>query len=319
MKSNKEFPLLLKKSLLFLVILLIILFSINELYISYVLPKTYISRSEESYANYLDCLMGNGIQNAFFGDSHVVNAINPEYIPNTFNFGTPGENYIKTYYRLERILDNEDVVIKRVFIQLDFHSFSSYMNGEAYFIGDSLWYYHKLIPLQVIQEISKKSFLSLFIESKFPVIGNAAHFSYIFNGKPIEVKKGWVNHSGDFSRNSETQRIQISTMRFNQLFVNEEIIDLRSKKYFKKIINLSKEHNVTLFFVRYPISSYFYERVINNFSEKNFEIDFNQKNFLDYGDLFLENPEFFTDSDHLNYLGAENISRRITSDLNLTL
>jgi hypothetical protein len=323
MKLTNEHLLFFKKSFLFLIIIIMVVLTINELYISLVLPRTYIARSESSYIDYLKELPDNHIQNAFFGDSHVANSINPEYLPNTFNFGTPGENYIKTYYRLKKIINQDKVTIENAFIQVDTHSFSSYMNEEALFIGDSLWYYHKLMPFRLTQKVSKKSLLSLFIESKLPVIGHAAHFSYIINGRKIHVvNNGWISRSGNFSENPEDQKEQIASHRFNQYFTEKTLIDPVAEEYFEKIILLAEQKNITLFFIRYPVTSYCKDSITSQLSvEEIYPLSLNktlQKNFLDYEDLFLNNHDLFTDSNHLNYFGAEKLSKKIRLDLNIT-
>ena len=99
-----------KRMALFLLILIVLILTINMIYSKFILEKITIYRLDKIYNQYINNLTEKELDFAFLGDSHTMMASNPQYIPNSFNFGLGAENYIITYYKLRHILNK----VKRV-------------------------------------------------------------------------------------------------------------------------------------------------------------------------------------------------------------
>ena len=106
-EDKKKF---IKKALLFLFLFLILLMGINEIYKDFIIKKRYLYRREEYYKKYL-ADQDNKVDYAFFGTSHTWMGINPEFIPNSVNYGGGGWNYIKIYHLLRRLIEQDKIKI----------------------------------------------------------------------------------------------------------------------------------------------------------------------------------------------------------------
>src|SRR3990170_2279188 len=107
-----------QKSAVFLLVLLLLLSSVNFLYMKTVYEKKMSFRNLLSYR---ELKADESLDFAFFGDSHTINAANPLYINNSFNFAVGAEDYGETYFKARKIL-HDGLKIKTAVIQLDLHS-----------------------------------------------------------------------------------------------------------------------------------------------------------------------------------------------------
>ena len=290
-----------KRMSLFLLILIILILIINTIYTKSLIEKTIVYRQEQIYQQYINSLPESKLDFAFFGDSHTVMAINPRYILNSFNFGVGAENYIATYYKLRKILDeNEENLFPR------------------------LWFYSDFVSYNEIQKIRGSSIISLWIESNFPFIGVGDEFRFVINKPELaNMYLGWVENKGNFSK--VENKVESATKDVRYRFGEQERISNISFEYFIKTIELAMENNIHIIFIKYPLTKE-HDSVItkkNITKEDYYETIFDGINktienysVLDYYDLYFNNPEYFGDSDHLNWKGAEVFSKRLSHDLN---
>ena len=308
----------------FLFITLILLFLINAVYVNYILPEKNFYRKEIAYQNYIS--NHSEIKYAFFGDSHPFHAINPKFIPGAFNFGSGTQNYVKTYYLLDRVVNKDNIKVDNVVLQIDLHTFSSWLVEEP-FLFNELELYSKFVPLEDIREIRKNSSIaSLWIESNLPVIGKGKEFGIIFSPLNLsEMYEGWIKNPKDFSQINETIRKERAYEDYRVHFQGKERIDNLSLEYFLKTLKLAKENNINVILIEYPMSKE-YKDMAEEYNLS--DMDYYPKIFnatesilgqnyylLEYQDLFLENPEYLGDTYHVNYKGAEILSKKIYQDL----
>jgi hypothetical protein len=319
-KDNKK---IIKKGLVLVISIILILLILNSFYIHLIEKNKIIFRKELEWQNYRLELQDNKLDYAFFGDSHARQDLNPEFINNSFNFGTSGEDYTETYYRILNLLKNDNIEINSFVLEIDSHSFSDKIRTNQRLFRN-LHYYSDFVKLSKISEFRDESFLSVWIKSKFIVIGKGEEMiSYLSSTESTQIKKGWTNSTRDFSK--EKNKRKSAEARVNLLFSEEKkLLENRSLSHFLKIINLAEENNISIFLIMYPLSyEYNLELEKNNFSRKNhyeklfYEIDKTGAKYkvLDYYNLFVNNPEYFDDSDHLNYNGAEILSKKVAENL----
>src|SRR4030042_4444222 len=117
---GKQESIFVKKTVIFLSILLVIIAILNVLYIKFIQPQEIVERREAGYRNLIANLEEPVIDFLFLGDSRVEGGINPLYIDRTsFNFATGGQSYIETYYLLKKMLENDNVKFNNIILQLD--------------------------------------------------------------------------------------------------------------------------------------------------------------------------------------------------------
>ncbi|MBI5392784.1 hypothetical protein HZA96_02850 [Candidatus Woesearchaeota archaeon] len=310
--------LFLRKTAVFIIILVIIVIIINTAYWKIVIEKKNVYRAEKEY---LDAIKQNKIIDyAFYGDSHARDSINPKYIDNSFNFGTGDENYIKTYYKVKKLLDNNKEV-KRIFLEIDPHSFSSAPLSKQRIMSDN-WLYSQFIPIKEIKKITNKSIISIYLESYLPVLGNGEDFAVLFIGKQTDMYYGWYNDTRNFS--AENKSLIAQKDRKEQFTENDAFLNPIALEYFEKTIKLVDENHIPITLVRFPLS-YEYNQELKkiNFPEAEFYNEIaaitnkhlKEYNLLDYHKTYENNSEYFSNSHHLNGAGSIIFSEKINKDI----
>jgi hypothetical protein len=313
----------------FLIVIAAIIISVNYYYATFILHDSFLYKQEQSYLNYINGLDDKKVDYAFLGDSNTRSGINPYYIPGAFNFGTGAENYVKSYYKLDKIINKDKLKIKYVFLEIDPHTFSTRLTDRTYLLGD-LWYYSKFIPYEEISKIREISLASAWIESNFPILGNGAELRLpiIDDTNQSNIYLGWLKSSGNFS---DLNKMDASLRRYGLFFDGQERISNLSLSYFMKTISLAKKNNITVVFIKYPMTKEYFDllkekNVLNEKSNsKYYETIFKAINstlddyyYFDYQESYFDHPEYFADAVHMNYVGAEHLSKRLEQDLNFT-
>lgn len=322
-KENTKF---IKRIMIFLAVVIIIILFLNIFYIKYILTKKNFYRKEIAYQNYIS--NHSEIKYAFFGDSHTFHSIHPKFIPGAFNLGSGTENYIKTYYLLDRTINKDKIKVDTIVLQVDLETFSTWLTIEP-FLFNELELYSQFVPLSKVKEIrGGDSMIKLFVEAKLPVIGKGKEFGILFSKQNLsEMYEGWIKNYNDFSNLTEAERLKISEDGYKVHFQNQQISNL-SREYFLKTLELAKKNNINVILIKYPMSKEYKDitsqRGIYNISkEEYYKIIFEDTSkvlgdnyyVLDYHDLFLNQPEVLGDTYHVNYKGAEILSKKIYGDL----
>jgi hypothetical protein len=311
------------KAILLLAILSIFVYILNMVYYINVIEKRIIFRKEAQYLDFVNNLKAKEIKYAFFGDSHAQDSINPEFIPNSYNFGYSEENYVKTYFKLKKIIEMDRVKIENAIIGVDMHSFSTVFTDQSHVL-DELYYYSQFVPYPEIAKIKKESIIKVWLNANFPSFGNGEEFEKIFFPPELsEIRKGWLRNTGDLSRMDREKEARIS---YDLHFKDQDRSSPIALEYFSKILELVKKNKINLIILMYPVAKeYDQELVKNKISRDEFYKDiFSRVNdihgkdyrVMDYYNIFFEHPEYFMNADHLNYVGAEMISRKFQTDIN---
>jgi len=299
-------------------ILFIIL--LNQAYISLLLDKKIEYRKVKMYDEFISNPANKNLDYVFFGDSHAENAINPLYIKNSYNFAIGAENYIKSYYKLKKIIKKDNITIKNIVLEVDMQTFSERTVSEG-LVFDNLYLYRDYISLNNIKKIRKDdSIYKFWIEENFPVIGNGEEFRFIYFRDLSEIDLGWLNNTGNFS----TAEKEISLQRVYDIHYNHKkrIANL-TFEYFLKTLELAKENNISIILIKYPQSKefdgYITERNVTKDDYYDYifkEVDSMGINYrlLDYYDEYFNHTEYFGDPDHLNYVGSKIFSKKVNDD-----
>lgn len=312
-----------KKGMVFLVLLVLAILLVNAVYENFVLTQKTFYRNELRYQSYVKGLQGKEINVLFMGDSHIFHGINPEYLDNSFNYASGAENYIKTYYKVRNVLETDSLKVNTLVLQIDPHTFSTRYTDEDNLLSE-YELYHNFITLKEAREITGDGLFNLWLEGNLPVLGNGEEFGILLGGiKLQEINKyGWLKSESDYSlkedKEAELQR------SYDIAFNNQERISNLSFEYYLRTIDLAQKHNVTLVLIKMPLSDDYFtmlkQRNITN--ENYYETIFEATNktishyfVLDYSGEFTEKEYLFGDPDHVNFIGAEILSKQIGEDL----
>lgn len=340
MESQKICGNIIGKILLFLFILLIVLVTINVIYQGVVLAipqQTNQTDGLTNFTTFINNLPRHEINFAFFGSSHTMDAVNPTYIPNSYNFGEGGVNYVNAFHQLQWLKDN-GLKINTIVFEIDMAIFSGIVGNEIILKtrNENLSKvlnktYNQTIDLVKtnlkcnLGMIKSKNDLVEKINKCMPVIGHGRNFFLINQSKSGRQRAlGWRNSSNNFANYTKEERLVMA--RNSRYFrdTNTKPQD-DSWTYFLKSIDLAKNESKIVLII-YPVSKeYDMDLQLFNTSKKKYynfllpQIKAEGVNYilLDYYDIFFENPEYFDNPGHLNYKGAEVFSKILYQDLKI--
>ena len=300
--------------MIFLIIIIILIFILNFSYTNLVIKNKLQYRTNIDYESQFK--YNKDINYIIIGDSHAHQSINPKYLEESYNLGFSANSYIPNFYKLNNLIYNNHVKVKYLIIEIDPTSFSNGLNNTNA-IREDLWYYSKIMDLNQLSILLKEKKIKLWILTKFPFIGNGKDF---FFQKKSETYKGFLKYDKQFDDMNKTY---ISNIRVNQLFPPNSKMDELSIEYYKNILKLAQDNNISVILIKYPHTLEFNQQILSH----NISLDeyYNQINkitkenikefyLLDYYNYSLDST-LFADSDHLNYKGAEAFTNILKEDL----
>lgn len=316
-----------KKSSLFILIFICIIFILNSIYINAIGKNKLQIRKKLEWQEHKKTLDNATLDYAFWGDSHTTSGLNPEYIKNSFNFGNPGENYVETYFKIKSLIEKDNIKVKSFILELDTHTFSKILliagNGSLF----NQLNYKDFMSSKDFASLSEKSRLTILFEEEIKeieIIGAGTEIiNYLIGKQNLKVSKlGWQKNTKDFSENKDST---LTAKKYSRHFEKDPIlIEDKIFDYFQKILEIANENQIKIVFIKYPVSNeYDNELKRNNLPRDDYykelfaRIDETTTDYvvLDYYDLFFEHSEYLNDSDHLNYIGSEILSRKVADDL----
>ena len=234
------------------------------------------------------------------GDSQT-QRINPDYFNHsTFNFASPGEPYLVTYYKLIKVLSFNNHNIKTVILGCSMHNFASAYE-ESYDMKSSAGS-QTLKKSMYYVDILNDSILSFkdFISDRMFYLGiwkgqrtNGLFESTNKNPSVETIKKTLNGHYKSTSKFNSTE------------FFEQEF-------YLKKIIELCKIKKVKLYLLTLPLHQYYKDNIppicVENYKSIINQFELNHINYLS-DDI---NNEYMSDGNHLNSDGAAIYSKVIS-------
>jgi hypothetical protein len=248
-----------------------------------------------------DYAIDSGITDLYIGDSRIELAINDSLLPNSLNLGANSESYYYSYYKLEKILRNNNS-IRRVFLGIGHHSFSSFYDRSVTgkFAEATAPRYFNLLPSQ-----EKLRIINAEEGNKFKLLRN-----YITEGlaKIFHAKKN--RYVGEFTNKLTTSIAKANIIDKRAQFhyyTNKNLNGYSDQNiaYLKKIIALCAAKNMELIVLSTPQHAHYKNQIPPNFRAKFCEvIQEVQPAFIDLSSLPLEDDCFAPDGDHVSKKGA---------------
>lgn len=260
------------------------------------------------------------------GNSH--NCVNTWILPNSFNYGSPSENYIQSYYKLKYILEKSGKKPEILLLQADLSTFGPKIANRYEYNSYWLKYidYPELARIKGDHEV-----LTKWLEGKFfSYAGNYKDVQltivYRIKIKKLEMHNGYRPHR-DYANFADVADKQRDAWNKAHLFLTPgQAFDPTIKAYFRMILELCREHGVKVILIRYPETEEMYtaESQIISPGSLYHEVTAiaggytSYAGILDYHSLFFGHPEYFFDPDHLNVKGSDLFTEKLTTDLGET-
>jgi len=255
------------------------------------------------------------------GDSHPMMAINPAFIPGSFNQGATSEYYFLTLLKLKGML-KESAPPEMLVLPLDMHSFSA--QGNALLLQhelDDVFWTRLIDPVELLQSGLPSAWLRWYLSARFfPYAGQYYRLLAFLKKEAYQVDSvGFVAAEEDFSTLSKANRQHAAETRFGAHFEKYPPLDSLQMVAFSGIVSLCNSKNIRLVILSYPISDE-YRRCAENQPKlktvKSLTDSIKARHcHLDFSRFFSGKPEFFSDPDHLNRHGAAVLSRRLNAAL----
>jgi len=257
------------------------------------------------------------------GNSH--NSINTRILPNSFNYGSPGENYIRTYYKLKYILESSGRKPEYLLLQADLSNFGPKISDRF----EYNYYWIRYVNYAELARIKNdKDILYQWLEGRyFSYAGNYKDFwlsiVYRIKMKEVDMYRGYRAHRDYKNFANVADRQKVAWDKAHLILSQYEYLDDDIKIYFEMIMKLCQEHDVKVLLIRFPEAKELYEEEakivpvdklyheIGDIASKFIVF----KGILDYHDLFFDHPEYFFDPDHLNVRGSDLFTTRLADDL----
>lgn len=254
------------------------------------------------------------------GSSHPEGAFNDSIIRNLHNFSKGGEAYFYTFFKLQKITE-QNPKIKTVFLE--------FSNGQILDSNMNAWIWeeplisNKYPTFSPFMNISKKIFLfkhnyngftnSLSL-SLFENTSRIIHSDYKFSMSPN------VGGFSSLSRKMTESEVEKSNIQNQILYYqkNQNKISNAHINCLEEIVRFCKEHEIKLYLIRSPLPKFFpiygNEYAFQKLKNEKFE----NIEYLDFSKFPLKTCEF-GDLEHVNQDGAKIFSIWFNNLINLGL
>lgn len=297
-----------KKLIVFLIIIVIILWSVNEVYFKFILPRKNNYETICQYEHYKDT-----VHILIFGASIPRAAIKSDMIDNSFNFAVSGETYEQSYFKLIKAIQKDELDLKLIILPIDIYDLS---REQAYLV----WYWANDLDVSIkeLSEKTHKNYLRLWLEKSFPVLGAGPDF---FRNESSEMIKGWKKIKKEVVKSDLPYSAEhYVKQHFGNGYYNNNFD--KNLNYFNKILELTSKNNITVILIKYPLT----KEYLNVVEEQNISVRYHYEiinnsilkydnvHILDYQNIFT-NTSLFSDAVHLNRYGSEILTNKLIKDL----
>ena len=252
----------------------------------------------------------NNTETVICGDSHTQSAINDNILNNSINISQSSEHYLYTYAVLKLTLKNNPN-IKRIILGVSFHSFGKAY--DKYIYGEKSKYmypkYLSIVDIETFLDLYSKNSNELlvqmpsFVKNIIKSMVYSNYIQYPFYGSYYKSSRSNLNDS--------TVNAAIQRHYYNQNSTTIQENSVIQNKYLNKIVKLCNNSQVELVLINTPISKEYKNKIpkkIISHYNKIIKSLKNQVVFYDFSNLSLDKKQY-GDGDHLNYLGAEILSK----------
>jgi hypothetical protein len=315
MNRNKRFFL---KLVIFAILVLVINAFLNQVYDRWMYYFRLARNQDEQFQSYRDTL-----KYLMMGNSH--NRINPEVLGNGFCYITPKEGYKQTYYKLRYILEKSGKKPENILLSIDPVNFSPKAENDFSFEG--YWRKYLDYPELAREHNDPRYLLNWVTGTFFSYVGNYKYMFMsvqFFNTDLKKIKNGYfpARNYKNFAKERDREALGYFVASAYLASYGKNPV-LGETKYYRRILDLCRQHNIHLVLLRMPLTDEYlkYARKLVDMDKLDREIlavtkeNCSDFQVFDFRNEFHGQPDYFFNADHVNPAGAAMISRKIREEL----
>lgn len=247
----------------------------------------------------------------FMGDSHTARGIDFSKIPGSYSLAYYGENNMMTFYKLKYVIDHNYKLPQYIVLPCDIvthtYGFNLARNNKAF--------YYSLMDSKEAGNLGDNAalaYLDYYKMKLFPYLD----WQYALNQVNMDRQKKAGIKFSDLS--PEKQKKAAAFLIQDELLENrnkDSWYNKRALTFIERTIQLCKEHNIKLIFLKFPLTKSIFDELKNNVDSNYITNrpaeDIVRKNnipILDFEYIYVNNPELFFDTHHLNRMGKIKFS-----------
>ncbi|MEK6983830.1 MAG: hypothetical protein AABX33_04620 [Nanoarchaeota archaeon] len=240
------------------------------------------------------------------GDSHPNQGIDRSYFPEAFVFAIEGGKYAEIYYILRAELENNEQ-ISFLALQIDPHSIDGKKPQPNFY---PVRYWKNYLSWQELKVETQKSIPRLYLEYLFAFLGNARDVINLLSNYALIEPNRYSKFSEDPLRESTAQK-RVESSITNDAIEKKDILPLL------QMVEFAKQKKLAVVLIKYPLSPEYLMALNKKQFNSSKYYQFINKSLQEYGDVYTYdfqrsyNSSYFSDSDHLNYEGAELFSNSL--------
>ena len=292
----------LRRILLFLLIFMLINQGIKLYFFKVSVRNHMLVKQERNFENYQ-----GKIDFLFLGHSRPGRAIDTSKIDNSYLYCSGGESVVYTYYKLKYLLEKNPDRISTIALPIGLTT--AFINHSDK--NTNSFYWSKYVDYMELGEATGEysNYLSLYLKSAlFP------YFEYPY----IRITESFDElrlpmEEATFQQASEKARINMGTQIIEHQLKFRSFYDSVAIQYIDKTIALVKQYDKQLIYIKYPVTTY-YAQALDNHDAKMTLIQQSIEEslmkdsailYIDFQQRFLNHPEYFKDTHHLNDKGRD--------------
>jgi len=272
----------------------------------------------------------NGKSTIIFGDSHNAYAIKNKYLSkNIYNWSYPGESIISTEIKLQKLLV-ENSHLETVILSISPNNIASRRGGETSY----LHYY----PIFSFKEINTTEYVNFFQNIKILI---SYLCPYLLDDKRRLVQEVFINHyllgqdlnnRKSFCYDKYNDLVHGETLWHTTNIKKRKTLSLNRYKTLKSIyfddsllkgyeraIQLCQLNNIKVIGVLMPLSNEILSLIDKDLEWQEWQLKMNNLSFdavISFQDEFINNQDYFLNSDHLNMKGSRIFTEIFINELN---
>lgn len=292
-------------------IIIIIISTVAVHLIFYILCGFISNKKNELFIEFNNFKKLNAVKTVYLGDSHVARSVDVSQLYSAYSLAYYGENNMMNYYKLKYCLDNHLAKPQYVILPCDIVTYT-----EGYHLyRTNKFFYYSIIPFQEVKNLNKSKLLAYYDYFKIKLIPYS-EWQYALNRMNVNrQKKSTVNFS---------DRTKIEQEKDATHFIQDELLMGGNKAnfysenaliYLHKTIKLCKDNQIKLVFVKFPLTQTIFNEIkfnvdssFINYRPAEIIIQNNTIPILNFEYLYVNNPELFFDSHHLNTNGKNKFT-----------
>ncbi len=260
--------------------------------------------------NFSNFKVGDNNKMLVVGHSHSECAFNDSLIDGFVNYSHSGESYFYSYIKMRKIIA-QNPQLRTLFIEFSNNQIEKHMDQWIWGYKSMIFRFPRYSAFMGFE--SYKLLLvnnpKCFKESIFPLVKH--NINMIFKGLDYTKVIGGYLY---IDRNKTDSIVQsFSSKGVEQgvgqsLTANDVPISEKNLEYLRKLISLSKQHGIEVYFVRSPLHSKYPSFQNEPVFQSILASKFSDIEFLDFSHFSLPNSDF-GDLEHLNFKGAKVFSK----------